>query len=82
MQLDGEKRYPRHAFRADLGSGVLPGFEAILYGLRDKDDWQKAFWFESPNSYLSGRPPKALLEDQIADVEREAQIESEGVQHG
>ena len=54
----------------------------ILTELGDKDDWQKAFWFESPNSYLKNRRPKELLKSRPDDVLCAARIEAVGVQHG
>lgn len=57
LDFDGEIRYPKYAFSDDPGRGTIPGFAAILHQLRDKDAWQKAFWFESPNGYLSGQSP-------------------------
>ena len=82
LDFDGEIRYPRYAFLDDPRRGINPGFAAILLQLRDKDAWQKAFWFESPNGYLSGQSPKSQLRFRSADVLRAARFESEGVQHG
>ena len=82
LDLDGEIRYPRYAFLDDPRRGIIPGFAATLRQLRDKDAWQKAFWFESPNGYLSGQSQKSQLRLRSADVLRADRFESEGVQDG
>jgi hypothetical protein len=54
----------------------------LLSVLADKDDWQKAFWFGSVNSYLQNKMPKDLLKSKPQEVLRAAEIEAAGVQHG
>jgi hypothetical protein len=44
--------------------------------LADKDDWQKAFWFGSVNTYLSNKMPKELLKSKPQEVLRAAEIEA------
>jgi len=56
--------------------------EKILRAFADKDDWQKAFWFGSVNSYLNNKMPKVLLRSKPQEVLRAAEIEAAGVQHG
>ena len=80
--VDSEFHYPRYAFIDHPGGGIVPGFAAIRFALRDKGVWQKAFWLESPNSYLSRQSPNTQLRLRHADVLRAAQLEAEGVQHG
>jgi hypothetical protein len=54
----------------------------ILKLFSDKDDWQKAFWFGSVNSYLGNKMPKDLLQSHPVDVLKAAELEAIGVQHG
>ena len=54
----------------------------VLQVLAEKDDWQKAFWFASVNSYLRNKMPKELLKSKPQGVLRAAEIEASGVQHG
>jgi hypothetical protein len=56
--------------------------ERLLHVFADKDDWQKAFWFGSLNSYLQNKMPKDLLRSKPQEVLRAAEIEAAGVQHG
>jgi len=64
------------------GARPLPVMEKVLSVLADKDDWQKAFWFGSMNSYLHNKMPKDLLKSNPQEVLRAAEIEAAGVQHG
>ena len=82
IHYKGVDLYPSYALDHSNGVRPLPDMAAILTQLADKDDWQKAFWFESPNSYLKNRKPKSLLRSESKDVLRAAEIESVGVQHG
>jgi hypothetical protein len=54
----------------------------LLSALADKDDWQKAFWFDSVNSNLHKKMPKDLLKSKPQEVLRAAEIEAAGVQNG
>jgi hypothetical protein len=56
--------------------------EGVLNVLREKDDWQKAFWFSSVNTYLKNKMPKELLKSKPQEVLRVAEIEAASVQHG
>lgn len=82
LHYKGVDLYPTYALDHSDGGRPLPAMVSILAELADKDDWQKAFWFESPNSYLKDRRPKALLKSSPQDVLRAAKIENVGVQHG
>ncbi|MDE1176345.1 MAG: hypothetical protein PW789_07015 [Edaphobacter sp.] len=78
----GVDLYPLYALELQGGAKPLPVMEKILGVLQDKDDWQKAFWFASPNSYLKSKAPKDLLKSKPQDVLRAAETEASGVQHG
>jgi hypothetical protein len=82
IHYKGVDLYPTYALDHNDGVRPLPGMAAILSQLADKDGWQKAFWFESPNSYLKNRKPKSLLRSQPEEVVRAAKVEAVGVQHG
>jgi hypothetical protein len=74
--------YPLYALEFKDGARPLPIMEKVLHVLADKDDWQKAFWFGSVNSYLHNKMPKDLLKSKPQEVLRAAEIEAAGVQHG
>jgi hypothetical protein len=78
----GVDLYPLYALETKGGVKPLPAMKEILSTLQDKDDWQKAFWFASPNTYLRNKMPKDLLKSKPEAVLRAATIEAEGVQHG
>ena len=82
IHYKGVDLYPSYALDHSNGVRPYPGMADILVQLADKDEWQKAFWFESPNSYLKNRKPKSLLRSQSKEVLRAAEIEAVGVQHG
>jgi hypothetical protein len=78
----GADLYPLYALELNRGAKPLPIMERILKALKDKDDWQKAFWFSSVNTYLNNKSPKELLKSKPQEVLRAAEIEAAGVQHG
>jgi hypothetical protein len=78
----GADLYPLYALELREGAKPLPIMESVLDVLRDKDDWQKAFWFSSVNTYLKNKMPKELLKSKPQEVLRAAEIEAAGVQHG
>ncbi len=78
----GTDLYPIYALEFKDGARPLPIMERILHIFGDKDDWQKAFWFGSVNSYLHNKMPKDLLRSKPQEVLRAAEIEAAGVQHG
>lgn len=78
----GTDLYPIYALEFKDGAHPLPIMEKILQVFADKDDWQKAFWFGSVNSYLKNKMPKDLLKSKPQEVLRAAEIEAAGVQHG
>ena len=78
----GADLYPLYALELAEGVKPLPIMGSLLKVLQGKDDWQKAFWFSSVNSYLKGRAPKELLKSKPQEVLRAAEIEAAGVQHG
>ncbi len=82
IHYKGVDLYPAYALDHSEGVRPLPIMGEILKHLADKDDWQKAFWFEGLNSYLNNRKPKQLLRTQPAEVLRAAELEAVGVQHG
>ena len=78
----GTDLYPIYALEFKDGARPLPIMENILHVFADKDDWQKAFWFGSVNSFLHNKMPKDLLRSKPHEVLRAAEIEAAGVQHG
>ena len=78
----GADLYPLYALELTEGAKPLPIMESVLKVLRGKDDWQKAFWFSSVNTYLKDKTPKELLKSKPQEVLRAAEIEAAGVQHG
>ena len=78
----GTDLYPIYALEFKDGARPLPIMEKILHTLANKDDWQKAFWFGSMNSYLHNKMPKELLQSKPQEVLHAAEIEAAGVQHG
>ena len=78
----GADLYPIYALEFKEGVRPLPIMGELLSVLGDKDDWQKAFWFGSVNSYLQNKMPKDLLKSKPQEVLRAAEIEAAGVQHG
>lgn len=82
IHYKGVDLYPSYALDHSDGVRPLPQMSGVLTELMDKDDWQKAFWFESPNSYLKNSKPKSLLSSHPEDVLHAARIEAVGVQHG
>jgi hypothetical protein len=78
----GTDLYPVYALDLKKGAKPLPIMEKVLKALSDKDDWQKAFWFGSINSYLHNKMPKDLLKSKPEEVLRAAEAEAVGVQHG
>ena len=78
----GTDLYPIYALEFKDGARPLPIMEKLLHVFGDKDEWQKAFWFGSLNSYLQNKMPKDLLRSKPQEVLRAAEIEAAGVQHG
>jgi hypothetical protein len=82
VSYKGTDLYPIYALEFKDGVRPLPVIEKILHVFADKDDWQKAFWFGSVNSYLHNKMPKDLLRSKPQEVLHAAEIEAAGVQHG
>lgn len=82
LNYKGVDLYPLYALDLKGGAKPLPIMEKILRVLEDKDDWQKAFWFGSINTFLGNKMPKELLRSKPQEVIRAAEIEALGVQHG
>lgn len=82
IQFQGEDYYP--SFVLDPLHQFLPRPELkpILAILGDRSGWDLAFWFSSPNSYLSGRHPKELLATELENVLFAARMEAKGIEHG
>jgi hypothetical protein len=78
----GVDLYPLYALELKKGAKPLPIMKEVLQVLAEKDDWQKAFWFGSVNTYLRNKMPKELLKSKPQEVLRAAEIEASGVQHG
>ena len=61
-------RHPIYALEFKEGARPPPIMGEFLSVLADKDDWQKAFWFGSMNSYLHNKMPKDLLKSKPQEV--------------
>jgi hypothetical protein len=82
VSYKGSDLYPSYALDWKQGAKPLPVMSKILKLFSDKDDWQKAFWFGSTNSYLRNKVPKDLLKLHPEEVLKAAEFEALGVQHG
>lgn len=82
VSYKGNDLYPAYALDWKHGAKPLPVMRKVLEMFRDKDDWQKAFWFGSVNSYLKNKMPKELLQSHPEEVLKAAEFEASGVQHG
>jgi hypothetical protein len=72
----GVDLYPLYALELKKAAKPLPIMKNVLQVLADKDDWQKAFWFGSVNTYLRNKMPKELLKSKPQEVLRAAEIEA------
>ncbi|WP_071608780.1 hypothetical protein [Entomohabitans teleogrylli] len=81
IPLEGKDLYPAYAL--DEGGQPLPVVKKLLelFG-ESKTPWSLAFWFGSPNSWLSNQKPKDCLVAQPEAVYHAAQQEREGPLHG
>jgi flavodoxin len=82
VSYKGADLYPSYALDWKQGAKPLPVMSKIVKLFGDKDDWQKAFWFGSVNSYLKNKMPKDLLKSHPEEVLKAAELEALGVQHG
>ena len=71
MPYKGVDLYPLYALELKEGAKPLPIMKKVLQVLADKDDWQKAFWFGSVNSYI-----------QEQNAERTSEVETSGNPQG
>lgn len=83
IQHEGMSLYPAYALDAQTGYPLKP-LSPILEVLQaaGRNGWALAFWFNSPNSYLSSRPPKDCLHAALSDVAQAAKWEAMCAQHG
>jgi hypothetical protein len=82
VPFGGVDFFPLYSLDLNKGAKPLPIMEKILQVLAEKDDWQKAFWFGSVNTFLGNKIPKDLLKSKPQQVLRAAEIEATGVQQG
>jgi len=82
VSYKGTDLYPAYALDWKQGAKPLPVMKKILELFPDKDDWQKAFWFGSVNSYLKNKMPKDVVQSHPEEVLKAAEFEAIGVQHG
>lgn len=76
LSNDGVDYFPIYAF--DPAASYLPRpslAEVIAILAPRKDGWGLAFWFGSSNSYLAGRMPKDVFQDDLQGVLEAAQNE-------
>jgi hypothetical protein len=74
--------HPIYPLEFKYGTQTLSALEKVLSTLAEKDDWRKALWFGSVNSYLNNKMPKNLLKSRPQEILRVAEIEAAGVHHG
>lgn len=74
--------YPLYALSSQDGVRPLPVIAEVLRVLKDRNDWEVAFWFAAVNSYLGGHTPKDLVSSQPEAVLKAALTEATGLQHG
>jgi hypothetical protein len=68
--------HPIYPLEFKYGARTLPVLEKVLSTLAEKDDWRKALWFGSVNSYLNNKMPKNVLKSRPQEILRVAEIEA------
>lgn len=83
VRHQGIDYFPGYALDPNAGYRPLKPLAAVLkiFG-ESKDDWGRAYWFASDNSFLGGRRPQDLLAEQPERVIAAAEDERQGVTHG
>lgn len=72
----GVEYFPIYAFDPAARYFPRPSFAEVIAILAPrKDGWGLAFWFGSSNSYLGGRMPKDVLQNDLQSVLEAAQHE-------
>lgn len=75
--------FPLFALAQDAGFRPVDAISKVISVFEGrKDSWGMAYWFESDNSFLGGKPPKDLLITEPTRVVAAAMDEIKGVQHG
>ncbi len=76
LSNDGVEYFPIYAFDPAASYCPRPGMAEVIAILASrKDGWGLAFWFGSSNSYLGGRMPKDVFQDDLQGVLGAAQNE-------
>lgn len=84
IQHEGRRLYPLYALDPAAGYKPKAALRSLIAILPDDDraGWRRAFWFDSPNSYLDGRRPKECLSGPLDELLFAARHETQGIQHG
>lgn len=83
IEYKSREYYPGYALDPEDQYRPRPMLKQVLdvFGHTTKG-WRLAFWFDSPNSYLDGKPPKECLAGDSDLVIFAAEREVRGVEHG
>jgi hypothetical protein len=88
INIDGVDYFPAYGLHEATKKNVRsyepkPILKALIAALGETfTGWQIAEWFASPNGYLHGARPLDLLDKDPNGVEKAAEFEAKGVQHG
>lgn len=80
LEKNGVRIYPRYAFDAMVEP--VPILREVLKVLQGRSPFQVAAWFESTSTYLGGKRPREVLEQDGLAVVMAAQRMMEGAVHG
>jgi hypothetical protein len=71
----GKVLYPNYAFLPDGNGNLTPNLHEVITILHpQKDGWDLAFWFRSPNTFLDNKRPEDVINknlDKIVDAANE-----------
>ena len=76
VEHEGHVFYPDYAFLTGGNGNLILGLQDILTVLHtERNGWDMAFWFRSPNTFLGGKRPEDLLDRNLENVVFAAQQE-------
>lgn len=83
ISYDEVEYFPRYALDPGAELAPLPAIRYVVDAFGDQvAGWRLAFWFSSPNGYLDGKLPQAIVASNPDTVVLAALREAEGIQHG
>lgn len=69
VEYEGQIYYPSYAFSTCDQGALIQGLLDVLTVLHsEKSDWDMAFWFRSPNTFLGGKRPEDILSQNLEDL--------------